>query len=264
MILVEFILGVYTEPMSEKNKATMNSDEHRKDWESSPPGLPAAMKPIWFNVPDKAICLDTETTGISVLEGHRLISIGAVKLENGKIVDEIEWIINPKREIDIEATRVHGFTLNELRDKPIFRDIAQEFLDYIEDTPLVIHNSSFDLSFLDYQLNEVGMARPKTQIIDTLELARESLEQSKSSNLDALMKLMGIDWIDRTHHGALKDCWALAYVYICMSKAAKELGPLQTYSPKNTNIRSIRNNMIPEKILTELNKNSEEVLGLNP
>lgn len=243
------------------NASIKNGDiDQQAAWESAPPGLPAVMKPIWFRVPERAICLDTETTGISVLEGHRLISIGAVKMDGNKIVDEKEWLINPKRDIDIEATRVHGMTNADLKDKPTFRDIAQEFLDYIEDIPLVIHNSSFDLSFIDYQLHEVGMARHDVQIIDTLELARESLPQKKSSNLDAVMKLMGIDWIDRSHHGALKDCWALAYVYMCMRRAALEMGPPRAFLPKRDPM-PIRMNIFPQNIVDAVSSKTEETIA---
>lgn len=230
-------------------KATNTADQaasadNRSLWEGTTPGLPSAMRPVRFPVPDRVICMDTETTGLFVHDGDRMISIGAVEVVGDTVGAQHEWMIDPGRDIDPEAVRIHGITRADLAGKPRFAGVAQEFLDFIGDSALVIHNSDFDIGFIDWELNLLGMARPRgQQVIDTLNLARRSLAPGKATKLDAVMKLMGIDWIDRETHGALKDSLALAYVYRGFRKAALDLPPLPAPVPHDLPIRPIRPQM---------------------
>jgi DNA polymerase-3 subunit epsilon len=163
----------------------------------------------------REIILDTETTGFEPSEGHRIIEIGAIELINrlptGKTYHQY---INPEREVPEAASKVHGLTLKDLVDKPLFKDVVQDFLDFVGGSALVIHNASFDMKFLNAELVTVGRA-PLTEnlIIDTLQLARRKHPGSPAS-LDALCQRYGIDNAHRELHGALLDCELLAEVYI--------------------------------------------------
>ena len=162
------------------------------------------------------IVLDTETTGLDPDDGHKIIEIGCIEINNRKVTDNtFHKYINPLREIDIEASKVHGMTASSLRDKPIFRDIYDEFLEYIADSPLIIHNAPFDIGFLK---KEFGYLERKdnfinNEIIDSLKLARK-ISPGKRNTLDALCERYSVDNSDRNIHGALLDARLLAYVYL--------------------------------------------------
>lgn len=242
---------------STKTQDQVAPSDNRSLWEGATPGLPSAMRPVRFPVPARAICMDTETTGLSVRDGHRMISIGAVEVIGDTIGAQHEWMIDPGRDIDPEATRVHGITRADLAGKPRFAAVAQEFLDFIGDSALVIHNSDFDISFIDWELNLQGLARPRGQpVIDTLNLSRRSLDPGKSTNLDAIMKLMGIDWIERTEHGALKDSIALAYVYRAFRKASLDLAPLPDPVPAGLPCRPIRASLFNPALVAALTESA--------
>ena len=161
------------------------------------------------------VILDTETTGLSTKEKHKIVEIGCVELNNliptNKIFHEY---INPKRTVSGEAYKVHGYSDKFLSDKKAFPEIAEEFLNFIKDKKLVIHNASFDLSFLDYEL-KLANKKPldRKNVIDTLELARNKFPGSLV-NLDALCKRFRIDNSRRKKHTALVDCELLSKVYI--------------------------------------------------
>ena len=163
----------------------------------------------------REIVLDTETTGFEPSEGDRVVEIGAVELFNhlptGRTYHQY---INPKRNMPEAAFNVHGLSEEFLSDKPVFKDIAQEFIDFIKDSKLVIHNASFDMKFLNAELGWVNRpALPMNQAIDTLAIARRKFPGSPAS-LDALCRRFGIDNSSRTLHGALLDSEILAEVYL--------------------------------------------------
>jgi DNA polymerase-3 subunit epsilon len=163
----------------------------------------------------REIVLDTETTGLDPFDGHRIVEIGAVELwhqvPTGRTYHQY---INPERPMPQEAFAVHGISGEFLADKPTFSVVAQAFLDFIEDSKLVIHNASFDMRFLNAELDWAGHPRiPSEQAVDTLAIAKRRFPGSPAS-LDALCRRFGIDNSMRTKHGALLDSEILAEVYL--------------------------------------------------
>ncbi len=163
----------------------------------------------------REIVLDTETTGLNPLQGDRLVEIGCVelyhRLPTGKTYHRY---FNPERDMPDEAAQIHGLTNDFLADKPIFAQEVESFLAFIEDAPLVIHNASFDMGFINAELTRTGFpVLPATRALDTLLLARRRFPGAPAS-LDALCKRFGIDSSDRTFHGALLDARLLAEVYL--------------------------------------------------
>ena len=162
----------------------------------------------------KEIVLDTETTGISVKEGHRIVEIGCIELENLiPTKKEFHYFLNPERKVSEKALEVHGYTDEFLSDKKKFSEIQDEFLNFIRGKRLIIHNAEFDISHLNNELSILGKEKLSNEIIDTLTLAREKYPGS-SVSLDALCKRYNIDNSKRTHHTALIDCELLSKVYI--------------------------------------------------
>jgi DNA polymerase III subunit epsilon len=163
----------------------------------------------------REIILDTETTGLSPTTGDRLVEIGCVELINHLPSGKTYHVyLNPERDMPAEAERIHGLSAAFLKDKPLFKSVASEFLEFIADAPLIIHNATFDMGFINFELNAVGKPPiPATQVIDTLMLARRAHPMGPNS-LDALCKRYGIDNSKRTKHGALLDSELLAEVYL--------------------------------------------------
>ncbi len=163
----------------------------------------------------REIALDTETTGFKPEEGHRLVEIGCVEIINQLPTEnKFHQYINPCRDMPDEAFRVHGLSEEYLKDFPKFEEIAQSFIDFIGDSPLVIHNAAFDMTFLNFELNQFGFKKiPLEQAIDTLIMARTKFPGSPA-NLDALCRRFDIDNTDRTLHGALLDAELLSEVYL--------------------------------------------------
>jgi DNA polymerase III subunit epsilon len=163
---------------------------------------------------ERIIILDTETTGISPGEGHRIVEIGCIELNNYRKGDQRQWYLNPDRDIPREATKVHGITNEQVADAPHFKDIGQDFLDFIKKDRLVIHNASFDMGFLNMELGRESLPLiNNSRAIDTLAMARKKFPGSPAS-LDALCRRFKIDNSNRTFHGALLDSELLAEVYI--------------------------------------------------
>ncbi|HRQ79750.1 MAG TPA: DNA polymerase III subunit epsilon [Azospirillaceae bacterium] len=163
----------------------------------------------------REIVLDTETTGFKPEEGHRLVEIGCLELVNliptGRVFHQY---LNPERDVPPDAARVHGLTTEFLADKPKFDEIADAFLAFIGDAPLVIHNATFDMSFINAELFSSGRKPlPKTRAVDTLTMARQKFPGAPAS-LDALCKRFGVDNSGRKFHGALLDSELLAEVYL--------------------------------------------------
>ena len=162
----------------------------------------------------KEVVLDTETTGISVKEGHRIVEIGCIELDNlVPTKNKFHCYLNPERKVSEKAFEVHGYSDDFLLKQKKFSEIAIEFLDFIEGKRLIIHNSEFDLAHLNNELGIIGKNKINNEIIDTLNLARNKFPGS-SSSLDALCKKFRIDNSKRVHHTALIDCDLLAKVYI--------------------------------------------------
>lgn len=163
----------------------------------------------------REIVLDTETTGFEPSEGHRLVEIGCVELLNHMPTGRVyHQYINPKRDMPKDAFEVHGISEEFLADKPVFERVGQEFLDFVQEATLVIHNASFDMKFLNAELGWAGLRTlPMSQALDTLAIARKKFPGSPAS-LDALCRRFGIDNSAREKHGALLDSEILAEVYL--------------------------------------------------
>lgn len=163
----------------------------------------------------REIVLDTETTGLSVADGHRVVEIGCVEVVNYIVTGEtFQRYLNPERSMPDGAFAVHGLSDGFLGDKPTFDRVADDFLDFLGESPLVIHNADFDLGFINAELVRVGRAPlPPSRAVDTVRIAREMFYGAPAS-LDALCKRFGIDIADRAIHGALKDARLLAEVYL--------------------------------------------------
>lgn len=185
----------------------------------------------------RLIILDTETTGLETSLGHRIIEIAGVEMVNRRLTrNHFHQYINPEREIDPGAQQVHGISLEFLQDKPQFRDVARDFLDYVSGAELIIHNAPFDVGFLDYELGLLEMPPIRhfcPQITDTLKMAK-SLRPGQKNNLDALCRAYQIDNSRRTLHGALVDTELLAEVYLAMTRGQETFGldiaPIQASS----------------------------------
>ena len=160
------------------------------------------------------VVLDTETTGISIKEGHRIVEIGCIEL-NDLIPtgNKFHCYLNPERKVSEKALKIHGYTDEFLSDKKKFNEISEEFLKFIENKRLIIHNAEFDLGHLNNEFKLLGKNNIKNEVIDTLAVAREKFPGSPSS-LDALCKRFRIDNSIRVQHTALIDCGLLAKVYI--------------------------------------------------
>jgi len=162
----------------------------------------------------KEVVLDTETTGISIRDGHRIVEIGCIELENLVPTKKtFHCYLNPERKVSEKALEVHGYTDEFLSKQSKFINVVDKFLDFINGKKLIIHNAEFDLSHLNNELNLLGKSKIKNEVIDTLALAREKFPGSPI-NLDALCKRYNIDNTKRIKHTALIDCELLSKVYI--------------------------------------------------
>ena len=163
----------------------------------------------------KEVVLDTETTGLEVKDGHRVVEIGCIELENQfPTSKKFHYYLNPERKVSEKALEVHGYTDEFLASQKKFSEVCDEFLNFIENKKLIIHNARFDLSHLNNELSLIGRKKiDKKNIIDTLELARDKFPGSQV-NLDALCKRFRVDNSRRTKHTALMDCELLSKVYI--------------------------------------------------
>ncbi len=169
----------------------------------------------------RQIILDTETTGIDPQQGHRLIEIGCLELVNRKLTRRsFHHFVNPEREIEAEASAVHGIYNQDLVDKPLFAQIADEFLEFVKGAELIIHNAPFDIGFINHELKLLNRGyKPITEyctVLDTLVMARAK-HPGQKNNLDALARRYGADQRDRSYHGALLDSEILADVYLAMT-----------------------------------------------
>jgi DNA polymerase-3 subunit epsilon len=186
----------------------------------------------------KLIVLDTETTGLEVDQGHRIVEVGAVALADRKRTDlHFHSYLNPQRAIDEEAEKVHGLSMERLSTEPEFSEIAESFLEFVEGSILVIHNAAFDLGFLNAELKRASSQYPALEEIcdveDTLLLARNKFPGQRNS-LDALANRFEVTGYDRSFHGALLDANILADVYIHLTGGQSKF----EFMTSNTNLNS--------------------------
>ncbi|HZP94551.1 MAG TPA: DNA polymerase III subunit epsilon [Burkholderiales bacterium] len=183
----------------------------------------------------RQIVLDTETTGLDPSLGHRVIELAAVEIVNRRITERnFHRYVNPEREIEAGAMQVHGISDDFLADKPKFRDVAKDFLEFVEGAELIIHNAAFDVAFLDAELGllELGAIGDYCEpVTDTLKMAKE-LHPGKRNSLDALCERYAVDNSARTLHGALLDARLLAEVYLAMTRGQDSLLMELAESPK--------------------------------
>ena len=171
----------------------------------------------------RKIVLDTETTGLDPKKGHRIIEIAAIELEGRKVSKRhFHHYLDPEREVDEEAARVHGFTWDMLKGRAKFADIAASFLEFVEGAELMAHNAPFDMSFINNELLLLGLPPLQNPVVDTLKIARE-MHPGKKNGLDALCSRYEIDNTHRTLHGALLDTELLAEVYFAMTRGQESL-----------------------------------------
>lgn len=175
----------------------------------------------------RQVVLDTETTGLETTQDHRIIEIGCVELFNRRLTGRhYHQYINPQREIDEGALEVHGISNEFLADKPVFADVAKEFLEFIEGAELIIHNAPFDVGFIDHEFDKLdgfGKTVDYCTVVDTLVMARQR-HPGQKNNLDALCKRYDVDNSQRDLHGALLDAEILADVYLMMTGGQVDLG----------------------------------------
>jgi DNA polymerase-3 subunit epsilon len=190
----------------------------------------------------KEIILDTETTGISVKDGHRIVEIGCIELDNLLPTNnKFHCYLNPERKVSEKALEIHGYTDEFLSSKKKFKEVVNDFLSFIDGKKLIIHNAEFDLGHLNHELKLVGKDKIKNEVVDTLALARDKFPGS-SISLDALCKRYKIDNSKRTQHTALVDCDLLAKVYINLTDQREPTLDFQ-------NLDSVVKDQVKEKIL---------------
>ena len=200
----------------------------------------------------RQIFLDTETTGLYPDHGHRIIEIAAVEMiQRRPTNNHFHVYLNPEREIDPAAQEVHGITLEFLQDKPLFNAVSSEFIAFIKDAEIIIHNAPFDVGFLNMELGRIGLQPIATmcdKITDTLKMAKDA-RPGQRNNLNALCSHFGIDNSKRTLHGALLDAELLAEVYMAMTRGQESL--LMDLSHQNvvTNQLVAMGNQAPLKVL---------------
>lgn len=169
----------------------------------------------------RQVVLDTETTGLEVVQGHRILEIGCVEIIGRKITRRhFHHYVNPEREIDDGALEVHGITQRFLKDKPVFADIWESFFDFVKGSELIIHNAAFDVAFIDNEMQmlspDLGSIADYCSVVDSLELARNK-HPGQKNNLDALCRRYSVDNTQRDLHGALLDAEILADVYLLLT-----------------------------------------------
>ena len=210
----------------------------------------------------REIVLDTETTGFDAEGKDRIIEIGCVELFNYIPTGETYHVyINPKREVPIEAQNVHGISTEFLKDKPLFREIADEFIDFIQEDTLIIHNAPFDVGFLNAELGRVRRGLiDMNRVLDTLQVARRKHPAGPNS-LDALCKRYNIDNSNRTYHGALLDSELLAEVYLELSgqrQAKLELASATGNKRENNETQTTPTSARPNPLKPRLSSKEEK------
>ena len=204
----------------------------------------------------KEIVLDTETTGISIKDGHRIVEIGCIELDNLiPTKNKFHCYLNPERKVSQKAFEVHGYSDDFLSKQKKFSEVVKDFLKFIEGKKLVIHNAEFDLSHLNNELRLLEMDKIKNEVVDTLTLARDKFPGS-AVNLDALCKRYGVDNSKRKNHTALIDCDLLARVYINLIDQKEPSFNLNIENQESTKIND--SNISYYKKIVEISKEEKE------
>lgn len=193
----------------------------------------------------RQIVLDTETTGLEPSAGHRIIEIGCIELINRRFTGKnLHIYLNPEREVDAGAFRVHGISNEFLQDKPLFADIAKQFIDFVDGAELIIHNAPFDVGFLNAELARIKKSlilEDHCNILDTLAMARKQ-HPGQRNNLDALCKRYSVNNSNRKLHGALLDAEILAFVYLAMTGGQADLFQNNKVHSKQDVSSQVKNN----------------------
>ncbi len=210
----------------------------------------------------RRVILDTETTGLSAEDGHRVIEIGCVELIDRRPSGRtLHLYLNPERDIDAGALAVHGLSRERLRDEPVFAQIAERLVDFVAGAEVLIHNAPFDIGFLDAELNRLGMRMFRewtASVVDTLALARQ-MHPGRRNSLDALCERYGIANSHRTLHGALLDAQLLADVYLAMTRGQDSLEIAQVSSPAERGVHDSASDDWPPSSLRVLVATKEEL-----
>jgi len=206
------------------------------------------------------VILDTETTGLSVKDGHRIVEIGCIELDNQiPTTKKFHYYLNPERKVSEKALKIHGYTDEFLSDKKKFKEIVDEFLNFIKNKKLIIHNAEFDLGHLNNELTLLGKNKiDKDQVVDTLEIARDKFPGS-SISLDALCKRFRIDNSKRSFHTALIDCELLSKVYINLIDQKEPTLNFYNQNEKKKDIFDTENNNLYYKKIIEPSKKELEL-----
>ena len=195
----------------------------------------------------RQVFLDTETTGLDPNQGHRIIEIAAVEINNRQLSEnQFHMYVNPERDIDAAAQEVHGITLEFLKDKSFFKDIAEDFLSFIRGSELIIHNAPFDIGFLNMELGRMGLSSVEDHIekvTDSLVMARE-LRPGQRNNLDALCRAYKVDNSKRSQHGALLDAQLLSEVYLGMTRGQEDIAINFSQDEKKLNLGKVNQNQL--------------------
>lgn len=217
----------------------------------------------------RQIILDTETTGLDLQSGNRIIEIGCVELIDRKFTgNEFHTFLNPERPIEPGAFKVHGVSLDSLSDKPVFKDIYEDFLAFIKDAEILIHNADFDVSFLNNELKlsniQTTIDEHVSNIVDTLSLARQ-LHPGQRNSLDVLTDRYNIEGYDRSYHGALLDSKILGEVYLMMTGGQTKLDFNDAIEKKELSLKEdfIKNSISLAKVVvtTEEERSHQEYLN---
>ncbi|HYC35122.1 MAG TPA: DNA polymerase III subunit epsilon [Usitatibacter sp.] len=207
----------------------------------------------------RRIVLDTETTGLEPSDGHRIIEVACLELSDRRPTGRhFHRFLNPEREVDLGATQVHGLTAEDLADKPRFGDIADELLEFLDGSELLIHNAPFDVAFLNAELARIGRPRLDAvcRVTDTLYMARE-LHPGKKNSLDALCERYSVDHSRRTLHGALLDAQLLADVWLAMTRGQETLDIALSAAPSV----ALPEHVAPSQLLLTVVRASPEELA---
>ena len=217
----------------------------------------------------RQIILDTETTGLDLQSGNRIIEIGCVELIDRKFTgNEFHTFLNPERPIEPGAFKVHGVSLDSLSDKPVFKDIYEDFLEFIKEAEILIHNADFDVSFLNNELKllniQTTIDEHVSNIVDTLSLARQ-LHPGQRNSLDVLTDRYNIEGYDRSYHGALLDSKILGEVYLMMTGGQTKLDFNDAIEKKELSLKEdfIKNSISLAKVVvtTEEERSHQEYIN---
>ena len=217
----------------------------------------------------RQIILDTETTGLDLQSGNRIIEIGCVELIDRKFTgNEFHTFLNPERPIEPGAFKVHGVSIDSLSDKPVFKDIYEDFLEFIKEAEVLIHNADFDVSFLNNELKlsniQTTIDEHVSNIVDTLSLARQ-LHPGQRNSLDVLTDRYNIEGYDRSYHGALLDSKILGEVYLMMTGGQTKLDFNDAIEKKELSLKEdfIKNSISLAKVVvtTEEERSHQEYIN---